>query len=227
MSEAEKEKVLTRFVGDVARHQVDIIREDGIYRHLRFKRPGSSAYYFDLVTWPGYLAVTGDIGTWTFSRITDMFEFFTDEHFGRRESFLINPGYWAEKFEAGAGRARHESPCYEFDSSSFDKTLKEWLAAYLEECEDEHDADMAKEAIDELVGAGFTTEKEAYHALNDAYFPSDVSSYDIAEGMGSTLTYSYHYLWICYAIVWGIERYNASKIVSGAMDKFIAVRAAA
>ena len=45
--------------------------------------------------------------------------------------------------------------------------------------------------------------------------------------MGSMMTYSFHYLWICYAIVWGIERYKTSKIVNSAMDKFIAVRAVA
>lgn len=223
---AEKDKILTRFVGEVARHQLDVIREDGLYRHLRFKRPGTNAYYFDLVTWPGYLTVTGDMGTWTFTRITDMFEFFSDEHFGLRESFLINPGYWSEKFEAGTGRGRSESPCYEFDGQAFDKGLQEWLAAYLEDCGDEDHAEEAKEAIRELTGNDFRTESDAYHALNDAYFPSGVSSYDVSEGMGSNLTYSHHYLWICYAIVWGIERYRNAKLVDKAMTTFLAFRLA-
>lgn len=225
MSE-EREKVLTRFVRDVADHRLQVIREDGLYRHLRFKRPGSSAYYFDLVTWPGYLAVTGDMGTWTFSRISDMFEFFTDAHFGRRESFLINPGYWSEKFEAGAGRGRSESPCYEFDGQAFDKGLQEWLASYLEDCDDEDNQQEAKEAIQGLTGNDFRTESDAYHALNDAFFPSDVSSYDISDGMGSMLTYAHHYLWICYGIVWGIERYRTTKLVDKAMTTFLAVRQA-
>ena len=225
MSE-EKDKVLTRFVRDVTAHQLHVIREDGLYRHLRFRRPNTNAYYFDIVTWPGYLAVTGDMGTWTFSRITDMFEFFTDAHFGLRESFLINPGYWAEKFKAGAGRGRHESPCFEFDGQAFDKCLQEWLASYLEDCEDEDHATEAKEAIRELTGNGFTDERDAYHALNDAYFPSDVSSYEISDGMSSTMTYSFRYLWICYGIVWGIERYHSEKLVDKAMTTFLAVRQA-
>lgn len=221
----ENDKVLTCFVSDVASHQLTVIRDEGLYRHLRFQRPRSSAYYFDLVTWPGYLVVTGDMGTWTFSRIKDMFEFFTDSHFGLRESFLINPSYWSEKFEAGAGRSRCEAPCYEFDADAFDNCLKEWLTAYLEDCDDEDDAAQARESIEELTGNRYSTEHEAFYALNDAYFPRNVSTYEITEGMGQTMTYSYHYLWICYAIVWGIERYRSEQLVDRSMASFLAVRA--
>lgn len=217
-------KVLTQFVSAVVDHRLTIHRNDGLYRHMSFRRPGTSCYGFDIVTWPGYLTITGDMGTWTFSRIEDMFEFFTASHFGRRDSLLINPGYWAEKFEAGAGRGRYESPCYEFDGGAFDKGLQEWLASYLERCDDEDDAETVKEAVRELSGNGFTNELDAYHALNDAYFPKDVSSYDISDEMGTMMTYSFHYLWICYAIVWGIERYLVSRLVDKSMVTFLALR---
>ena len=220
----EKDKALTRFIGDVSRHQLTVIRENGLYRHLRFKRFGSSAYWFDLVTWPGYLCVTGDMGTWTFSRIEDMFDFFTDAHFGRRESLLINPGYWSEKFEAGAGRGRRESPCFEFDARRFDKGLQEWLDAYLQDCDNAEQAEEAKEAINELKGNDYTTESDAYHAFDGVFFPSGVSTYDIMEGLGNLQTYSHHYLWVCYAIVWGIERYRTAPLVDRAVSTFLAVR---
>ncbi|MBK0032717.1 hypothetical protein IBT47_10525 [Erwinia sp. S43] len=208
---------LIRFIRDVSSHQLEVIRDDGLYRHLRFSRPNTNAYYFDIVTWPGYLTVTGDMGTWTFSRIADMFQFFAAE----RQSFEVNPGYWSEKFESGTGRSRHDTPCYEFDGDAFDKGIREWLESYLADCEDEDDADTAKEAVRELTGNGFRDEKDAYYALNDAFLPHNVSSYDISEGMGSNMKYSHHYLWICYAIVWGIERYNNIKLVSKAMDTFL------
>lgn len=144
--------VLNRFLINTANHTMKVHRDDGIYRHLEFSRNGSNSYRFDLVTWPGYLCVTGDMGTWTFSRITDMFDFFTASHFGRQESFLINPGYWSEKFEAGAGRGRRESPCFEFDAQAFDRGLQQWLDAYLEECDDDDDAKEVRDAIDELKG---------------------------------------------------------------------------
>ncbi|MFY3739344.1 hypothetical protein ACOS9E_25265, partial [Escherichia coli] len=53
----------TRFLLDTAFHRLEIIRDDGFYRHLRMKQPGTSCYYFDIITWPGYLTVTGDMGT--------------------------------------------------------------------------------------------------------------------------------------------------------------------
>lgn len=223
----DEKKVLNRFIPNVVAHRLCVVRDDGIYRHLRFKCPGTNSYYFDLVTWPGYLTVTGDMGTWTFSRIEDMFEFFTAAHFGLRESFLINPGYWSEKFEAGAGRRRYESPCYEFDSTAFDKALQDWLVSYLDNGIYEDEAAEAKEAIHELIGRDFPNETEAFCALNDACLPRGVCAFDITEGMGSMMTYSYHYLWICYAIVWGIERYRSTKLVDKAMSTYLAVKGAA
>lgn len=76
----------SRFLIDTAFHRLEIIRDDGLYRHLRMQQPGNSCYYYDVITWPGYLTVTGDMGTWTFSRIADMFDFLVP---GREESIPI------------------------------------------------------------------------------------------------------------------------------------------
>jgi hypothetical protein len=95
--------IAERFAGDTAGHQMIVKHDDGLYRHLRFMhhhlcndavmRPGPSHYWFDLVTWPGTLTINGDCGTFVFSRVTDMFEFF-------RSKYGINPQYWAEKLQA-------------------------------------------------------------------------------------------------------------------------------
>ena len=92
-----------RFQRETAEHEMTVLHEDGLYRHVRFmhvatdpetgKRSRSSFYWFDLLTWPGCLAINGDCGSYVFSRIEDMFTFFT----GSR----INPGYWAEKVRSG------------------------------------------------------------------------------------------------------------------------------
>ncbi|WP_293797290.1 hypothetical protein [uncultured Pantoea sp.] len=213
---------LIRFIRDISSHQMIVLRDDGVSRHLRFKRPGTNAYYFDLVTWPGYLAMTGDMGTWTFSRVNDMFQFFTSEHFGKRDSFMINPGYWSEKFESGAGRSRHDAPCMEFSQEEFDKGLQAWLDAFLEECEDDDERETATETIGDLKGEHFRDGNEAYHAVDAADWPDGVSTYDVMEGIGNCQEYTHHYLWACYAIVWGIERYNSTKIAVQAMDTFFA-----
>lgn len=75
--------------------QMEILQDDGLHRHVRFAKPGTGMYRFSLVTWPGYLAISGDVESFTFSREPDMFDFFG----GRRSR--INPSYWAEKCVAG------------------------------------------------------------------------------------------------------------------------------
>lgn len=45
------------FDRDIAQHQMEVIRDDGVNRHLRFKRPGTMCMHFDLLTWPA--AATG------------------------------------------------------------------------------------------------------------------------------------------------------------------------
>lgn len=78
------------FEVDTADHRMTVLKDDGLYRHLRFARPGSSMYGYDLITWPGYLAIVGDVEPYVFRRLTDMVEFFAA---GRG----TNPTYWAEK----------------------------------------------------------------------------------------------------------------------------------
>lgn len=106
MPDATLTAAAERFQHDTATHKMTVLRDDGLYRHLRFRRvvPSpktgkpefTSMYWFDLITWPGCLTVNGDCGTFTFTRTDDMFEFF------RRNGndHGINPGYWAEKAQA-------------------------------------------------------------------------------------------------------------------------------
>lgn len=218
------EKVLTRFIRDVASHQIKVHRDDGVYRHLTFSRPTTRTYSFDIITWPGYLTVTGDMGTWTFSRERDMVqEFFPSDIAGG-----INPGYWSEKIEAGTSGG-YDKICMEFDEKAFSKRLDEWLAAWREDCDDDCDQDEIESALDtvaDLKRAGFNDSRDALNAVYSADWPEGVSSWDIAEGMYGINTYSHHFLWICYAVVWGIGRYQSTKLVNSAMDTFLSVRAA-
>ncbi len=67
--------------------------DQGIHRHLEFSHNGSSIFQFHITTWPKYLAISGDMGSFVFTRTEDMFQFFRHDK--------INPSYWAEKCEAG------------------------------------------------------------------------------------------------------------------------------
>ncbi len=73
------------FLKDVSAHVMRVIRDDGAHRHLRFAAPTSSIYWFDVITYPGELVITGDCGTYVFRRLPDMFEFFrTDREYMER-----------------------------------------------------------------------------------------------------------------------------------------------
>lgn len=221
-----------RFLVDTAFHLLEIIRDDGLYRHLRMKQPGTSCYYFDIITWPGYLTVTGDMGTWTFSRIADMFNFF-----GRWDG-EINIGYWSEKLEAGAGCSARELLAKDFDEDEFCESLKEYFSEYLEgneahdsggddEWNDDGISDSDKrnirEIVSDLCSANFSNEHDAYQAVYDADWPEGFSAWDICDGL-TFKTYTSHFRWILFAITWGISKYHNTKLVDKAMVTYLAVK---
>lgn len=53
-------------------HVIEVKHMDGLYRRWRCGKPQSSTYYFDVITWPGWIAVTGDVGELMVSRVSDM-----------------------------------------------------------------------------------------------------------------------------------------------------------
>lgn len=95
------DQIAERFRRDTAKHELTILHADGLYRHLRFQQPGSSQHWFDIVTWPGSLAIKGDMGSYTFSRDRDMLDFF------RRSAWAGQPNlqYWEEKLDAADARS--------------------------------------------------------------------------------------------------------------------------
>ncbi|WPO20668.1 hypothetical protein SH579_06995 [Raoultella ornithinolytica] len=223
----------TRFLLDTAFHRLEIIRDDGLYRHLRMQQPGTSCYYYDVITWPGYLTVTGDMGTWTFSRIADMFSFFggwTGE---------INTGYWSEKLEAGAGRSAHDLLAQEYNHDAFCASLMEWFSEYVTDDEeeepdadwdddnDEPDSDKARirEIVRDLCRDDFRNDVLAHNAVYEADWPECVDTWELCADL-TYKTYSTHFRWILFAITWAISKYHNAKLVDKAMGTFLAVKGA-
>ena len=108
-----------RFAKDTSEFAATSKHSDGLYRHVRFRDPKRSFYWFDLITWPGALCFRGDMGTWVFVRDTDMAEFF-------RSSNYINTGYWAEKVTAGKTHG--------YDPDHFKRTLLKATADGSKDC---------------------------------------------------------------------------------------------
>lgn len=234
-------EIAERFRAETAEHRMTVLHDDGLYRHLRFQqmhfcndaewRPTSGFYWFDLVTWPGSLTINGDCGAYTFSRDTDMFEFF-------RSRYGINPQYWAEKVQ---GETRVTS----FSDDKFRQQVKDDVAVA------EGDYPGLSATIEErfygvLTAEWDTTQEDgARHALNEFQYvpegalcqvcsddgepvvlirkPAYSDTLQCPQDCGTKLApftftdtwewdlsdWDWTFLWCCHAIQWGIAQFDA------------------
>ena len=187
-------QVRSEFKRSVAKHVIDVKLDNGPYRHIRFKSPGTISCYFDLVCWPGYLCFTGDMGTFVFARLTDMFEFFR-----QKESATIDYRYWAEKCEA-ADRA---SGLKEFSEDLFREAVRSDLDG-MEACKE-----LREEVEDSVLSMAGEGEHEAIRAAMEFTWENKRVFQDFYEH--SVRDYTYRFYWACMAIVWGIARYDEAK----------------
>jgi len=217
------ERMLARFQRDVRLHEMTVLRDDGLYRHLRLGRPQSSVYYFGIVTWPGFLTIYGDMGNLTFSRVPDMFRFFRG--YTPEGELYINPGYWSEKVEGIDGSAYRE--CYEWDSEKFESAVNERQACWLEEqgYSEEELADPESEAAERVA-----EQQEAVEALlecshNEFEAREALGRFDGDSGILQDFwevdctSYKHGYLWLCYAIQWAIMKYDIRQMAVDAVNR--------
>lgn len=197
---------VSEFLANVANHKMSVKLDHGIYRHLVFRSASNSwNQWFGLVTWPGYLTICGDMGTWTFARVDDMFTFFRDD------KLRINSYYWAEKLQHGMHAGRDGAK--QFDQQVFGKRLLAQLSEYYS-FEGEELA-QATAMVQEEVLSRHDGEPQ-YAFLNAAadfcYVTRDGVRwhFDTCE-LPDGKIYSYQFIWCLYAIVWGIQQYDALK----------------
>lgn len=94
------------FLEQTKNHKLTILHDDGLYRHLRVQAPGTRMWGWDVTTWPGHLATSGDIADgYMFTREPDMLAFFASA--GKVSDYFsdgapsIDVRYWAEKLCGG------------------------------------------------------------------------------------------------------------------------------
>lgn len=198
----KKKSVKSRFKSDIKDHKMEIVKDDGSFRHVRFSRPDSLSYSFELTTWPGYLTISGDMGCWVFCRTPDMFEFF------RSDKLTINNGYWSEKLQSSS---KYEGPEQQFSIDAIRDSIKHHLkGCYLTP---KIRKAIMRQVEDDVLS--MDSEHDIWTALRDfEYSYSDGSEFNTKEftfqdiwELHST-EWSFHYEWCCYAIVWGIQQYD-------------------
>lgn len=206
-----------KFLRYVADHKMQVLRDECGYRHLRFQKPGTSVYWFEIITWPGCLCIHGDAGSYMFSRINDMFKFFRDERSERDGKLHINKSYWAEKLQAQDCNGRYCDGVKRWSSEEFEQTVKR---RYVEHVRKEMRGmpDERKELRAALEEDVISYSEEEYPALNAAYDFDEHGLRFEDIGEGSYTEWTYNFVWCLYAIVWGIQQYDASMTIQTAAE---------
>jgi hypothetical protein len=199
------------FLKDVSSHEMKILLDSGVYRHLRFKQPGSSVAWFDIVTFPGHLAYVGDMGSFTFARLEDMFGFFRS---GRQDDKLyINLSYWGEKLEA-VDNSRHHPGHRQFSPERFKRQVEEHVRAWIDV--EELTEVEAKELRDEVERDVFEcteeSEIELCRALSRFTCTVGNQKFEFQDAWEwNCKDYTYRFVWCCYAIAWSIRKYDREQ----------------
>lgn len=189
----ELDQAAQRFAVDTKDHTLTVLHSDGLYRHLSF-RGKNFMYWFDIITWPGNLVLNGDMGSWHFSRLEDMFEFFTGP---------VNDSYWAEKL-----RAQDRNGLERFSNNKFRAVVQQQVEEFLEDEPDpEYRAGLTKAVQEEILSQWVDDVHQAVEIL-DNFSYSGRSFTDVWE-LGDLMTeYSPQFLWSLCAIPWGIGQYR-------------------
>lgn len=201
------------FLKDVQNHVLEVIRDDGLNRHIRFRRPGTMCMHFDLITWQGYLCYTGDMGTYVFRRLDDMFEFFRRS--SKDKLFQIDQRYWAEKLQA-VDSSCGKGITTEFDLERFKQVINGFRLHWVRDYRETLNKDQRRqlwEAVDDEVLQGYGDEQSCLQRANEfswqvaprhpVYRFEDLWEYRMTE-------YTPHFTWCCYALAWGINKYDES-----------------
>lgn len=193
------------FLKCVDKHEMEVLLDNGVYRHLRFKAPDTGNQHFHLVTFPGRLVYCGDMGSYLFERTTDMFGFF------RRPDRGINLSYWAEKVDA-----KDHDGIKEFSLDRAKEIVKEIVteqAEYLDESKKPEINEELKLLLD-AIDMDASDLGDVMQVARD--FNSDVIDGDWFSELWdySTQEYTYRFQWACYAIAWGIEQYDKQAVPS-------------
>lgn len=203
------EDIAARFARETATHEMTILHDDGLYRHLRFEGSSDIGHdWWSLTTWPHKLVVNGSVGTYVFSVVPtkDMFELIRQSSWGGP-----NFDYWAEKVVA-AGES-----VVGFSSELFEQRVAEYLAKA------EPYWPGVTAAWESVVGGFWTnydtsTEEGARHAMSEFTFrPEGTATADafVFRGTGDwdLQAHDWRYMWSCHAAVEGIRRYDLHRAI--------------
>lgn len=187
-----------RFIHDIRDHVMTIQLDQDCHRHLRLAIPGSSNQHFNIVTWPGYLSISGDMGSYTFARTQDMFGFFRDPDMTNK----INCQYWHEKAVA----IDRDGGPKQFSKEKFRDAVLEDSAEWQVRL---GDASKIMEEIQYNVACTDVSNIHEAHTRVRDFEASDGNHFQDFDY--NLMEWSFHFQWVLKAIVWAIKQYDLEK----------------
>ena len=140
--------------------------------------------------------VEGDIGAYVFSQTEDMLAFFSND------DLSIDPVYWTQILQATSKTEGHER----FTEEAFEKAIERVFSTW--EFESQAERDQAWQRVQTAMLCA-TTEEQAWENLTA--FKSK-SGYPFQKfGRLNFRAFTPHYIWCLFAIVWGIQQYQALR----------------
>ena len=179
------------FLDSVKNHQMNILLDNGVFRCIEFRDPKDKGrYFFYLSTIPGRLLISGDCGTYVFSRINDMFQFFRGKY--------IDFSYWASKADAedtrGGIRVFNVDKLKQQLTDNFNDFKDCWPCS--KEDEEEFQEEILNMIEDEHTFVALGSKRLNCGFEIEPWEYSNV--YDLSS----------RFIWNCYAINWGIDQYD-------------------
>ncbi|NWN87001.1 MAG: hypothetical protein HLX51_00440 [Micrococcaceae bacterium] len=177
--------LLTQFNSEIGngKHALDVMRDDGFYRHLQVTDMRDNQRRYDIITWPKYLTIAGERGSFTFAAgPADMLPLFDRQ---------MNPGYWAEKLKSG-----HPSTVEGYDELHFRKWLLQDFWQRSRTMDHDQTTDWWESLGRWLLGdsplASISDESDVLHALT--YIDAPQGHYlHAGDGMWDTNDFHYEY----------------------------------
>lgn len=133
-----------------------------------------------------------------------MFTFF------RNETLSINPGYWSEKLESVDRHCGFE----EFDEYAFKSVvmgyLKDWIRNGGLDKNDRRE--LWEEVQENVLGRVDGGVEVATNSAYDFSYTVGGKTFQFEDFFEHKFTkFNRHFLWCCYALVWGIDQYDSTK----------------
>ncbi len=171
-----------------ANHVVEVLHEDGLYRHYRCAQPNTGMMHFHIVTFPGRLIVCGDIGRAALERCPDMLEWARNAahstgYFEEKAWQCIKTKEFTEEAAIAAMRWEHACRIDGLDDAAARQKADEQLARFIS---------MAGEGEQEFVNA----------YVDSDWFDGDFPTIE---------DYTHEFLRCREAVLWFINNYKPTE----------------